>query len=71
MSDTENLRRVLEQLESQRAAVLGTLGPDRPDDAELERLGRIQLAIQAIRDVLEGERKDQAFEEWLQRADYE
>jgi hypothetical protein len=34
-------------------------------------LARIQLAILAIRDVLDGERKRREFEEWLERSDHE
>ena len=71
MTDTENLKRVLVALESQRARALRGLAPERLDEPDLELLARTQLAIQAIREVLDGERKDREFEEWLRRSDEE
>lgn len=71
MSDDKKLRRLLAELESSRADALEALDPGRLRDEDLERLSRIQLAIQAIRDVVEGERKRREFDEWLQRADEE
>lgn len=71
MTDTKDLKRILAELEAARAQALSTLVPDRLDDSDLERLARTQLAIQAIREVIEGDRKDRDFEEWLRRADEE
>ena len=71
MNDTKHLKRILAGLEAERAGALRTLAPDRLDERDLERLARIQLAIQAIREVLDGERRDREFEEWLRRSDEE
>ncbi|MGD8642955.1 MAG: hypothetical protein PVI15_01625 [Chromatiales bacterium] len=71
MSDAKQLKRVLARLDSARTEALDHLTPDHLDDSTLERLARIQLAILAIRDVLDGERKRREFEEWLERSDHE
>jgi hypothetical protein len=71
MSDTEQLKRVLTRLESARTEALERLAPDHLDGPSLEHLARIQLAIQAIQDVLDGERKRRELDEWLERSDHE
>ena len=71
MSDTQQLKGILTRLESARIEALERLAPDHLDEPCLDHLARIQLAIQAIRDVLEGERKRRDFDEWLERSDHE
>ena len=71
MSHAKNLKRILVALESERARALTALEPDHLDDQGLERLARVQLAIQAVREILDGERKQRELDEWLQRADEE